>query len=196
MRKAAEAVTQGHPDKVCDQIADAIVDEYLRRDPAARVNVGVLGSRGMIVVGGEVRSRADFDVAALVKQAYADTGYADEAEVFVNVNVADEPLRGARVPADAAVVNGYATKETREMLPRAFVFANNMARRLNDLRPAILERVVSPMVGEDGVQLHVNPNGAFVHAGFAASSGMSGNKLASDTYGGLIPHGDASISGR
>src|SRR3989339_862307 len=239
MRKAAEAVTQGHPDKVCDQIADAIVDEYLRRDPAARVNVGVLGSRGMIVVGGEVRSRADFDVAALVKQAYADTGYADEAEVFVNVNVADEPLRGARVPADAAVVNGYATKETREMLPRAFVFANNMARRLddlrrtdptfswllpngkvqvvaerdrvtcvtiqvahaqnialNDVRTAILERVVSPMVGEDGVQLHVNPNGAFVHAGFAASSGMSGNKLASDTYGGLIPHGDAYISGR
>lgn len=239
MRKAAEAVTAGHPDKVCDQIADAIVDEYLRRDPEARVNVSVLGSRGMLVVGGEVRSKADFDVAALAKQTYADIGYADEPEVFANVDVADEPARGPRLPVDACVVNGYATRETREMLPRAFVFANNMARRLddlrranpefswllpdgkvqviaerervvcvtvqaahapniapNDVRTAILERVVSPTVGEEGVQLYINPLGAFVNAGFAAASGMSGRKTAADTYGGLIPHGDSALSGK
>lgn len=239
MRKAVEALTQGHPDKICDQIADAVVDEYLRRDPASRVNVSVLGSRGMLVVGGVVRSKADFDVAALAKQTYADIGYADEMEVFANVDVADEEPRPPRVATDVAVVNGYATKETRELMPRAFVFANNMARRLddlrradpsfawlmpdgkvqvmmerdrvvcvtvqashvpniapNDVRTAILERVVAPVVGEEGVQLFINPAGAFTDAGFAGASGVSGRKTAADTYGGLVPHGDASFSGK
>jgi S-adenosylmethionine synthetase len=240
MRKAAEAVTAGHPDKICDQIADAIVDEYLRRDEDASVNVNVLGAHGMVMIGGEVRSYADFDVAALAKSVYAEIGYHDDIEVFTNVEtLSSEAKKGLRTATDAAVVNGYATKETREMLPRAFVFANNIARRLDDLRKtdpafawilpdgkvqvimekdrivsvtvqtahlenvttrdvqtAILDRVVTPVVGVDGAQIFVNPLGAFTKAGFSSRAGTSGAKLASDTYGGLIPHGDSALSGK
>ncbi|MEI6510754.1 MAG: methionine adenosyltransferase domain-containing protein [Candidatus Uhrbacteria bacterium] len=239
MRKAAEAVTSGHSDKTCDQIADAILDEFLRRDSHARVNVSVFGSHGMVMIGGEVASHADFDVASLVKGVYASIGHADDVEVFANIHVTVPEKLAPRVQSDSVVVNGYATKETREMLPRAFVYANNLARRLDDVRNAdpnfswllpngkvqvmmerdrvaavtiqtahvenilprdvqvaILDRVIAPIVGNDHPQILVNPLGAFTASGFSQTSGMSGNKLGSDTYGGLIPHGDSAISGK
>ena len=68
MKKTVESVTQGHPDKICDQIADAIVDEYLRRDKHSQVDVNVLGSHGMVMIGGEVTSTADFDIGALAQK--------------------------------------------------------------------------------------------------------------------------------
>lgn len=124
----------GQPDKVCDQIADAIVDEYLRRDPEARVDLKVMGSHGMVMVGGEVNSSADFDLAALAKQVYRDVGYNDEIEVFVNVEPSSEEMRLTRGAMDAVVVHGYATRETREFLPLPLVYAHSIARRMDDLR--------------------------------------------------------------
>jgi len=240
MKKTVESVTQGQPDKVCDQIADAIVDEYLRRDKQASVDVNVLGSHGMMMVGGEVTSTADFDVGALAKQVYAEIGYKDDMEVFVNIETqSDEMKRVQNGVTDNAVINGFATNETRELMPRAVVYAHNLARRLDDLRKtdpafswlkpdgkvqvtmarqdvctvtvlaghhvsieekdvktALLERLLIPIVGEDGVQLFINPIGTFIDAGFRGDSGASGRKLTIDTYGGLIPQGDKSISGK
>ncbi len=240
MRKAVECVTAGHPDKVCDQIADAIVDEYLRRDPGASVNVNVLGAHGMLMVGGVVSSSADFDIAALAQQVYAEIGYADEIQVFANIEpISESWKKGMKTASDTVVVNGYATRETRERLPRPFVFASHLARRLDDMRRtdplfswllpdgkvqvimekervmsvtvlaahkenidvnevrlAILERVIGPVVGTDEPQLHVNPLGVFTVCGFQACSGSSGRKLANDTYGGLIPFGDSVLSGK
>ncbi|PJE77287.1 hypothetical protein COV05_00050, partial [Candidatus Uhrbacteria bacterium CG10_big_fil_rev_8_21_14_0_10_48_16] len=135
MKKTVESVTQGQPDKVCDQIADAIVDEYLRRDTHARVDVNVLGSHGMVMIGGEVTSTADFDIGALAKQVYAEIGYKDDIEVFVNIETqSDEMKRVVNGVTDNMVVNGFATNETRELMPRAVVYAQNLARRLDDLR--------------------------------------------------------------
>lgn len=238
-KKAVESVTSGHPDKVCDQIADAIVDEYLRRDKASRVDLNVLGGHGMIMIGGEVTSEADFDIAALAKNVYKEIGYRNDMEVFVNVEAQTEEMKKARGAADTVIVNGYATKETRELMPRPVVFAHNIARRIDDLRladpsfswlrpdgkvqlimdkdrvhavtilashtsdisskdvqTAILDRIVSPIVGEDGVQIFINPLGTFTAHGFTADSGASGRKMAVDTYGGLIPHGDSALSGK
>lgn len=237
MKKAVESVTAGHPDKVCDQIADAIVDEFLRRDTKARVDLNVLGSQGMLMIGGEVNSSADFDLAELAKKVYAEIGYKDEIEVFVNIDQRNPQVKaGAN---DTVVVNGYATRETRELLPRAIVYAHNIARRMDDLRQtdptfswmqpdgkvqlvmekdqihsamilashnsdidpkdvqtAILDRVLSPIIGEGSAQLFINPIGAFTVAGFQADSGANGRKTGVDTYGGLIPHGDSSLSGK
>ncbi|MBI4599128.1 methionine adenosyltransferase domain-containing protein [Candidatus Uhrbacteria bacterium] len=135
MFKAVESVLAGQPDKVCDQIADAIVDEYLRRDPHSRIDVKVFGSHGMLMVSGEVNSQADFDVAALAKTVYHDIGYVDDIEVFVNIEPSSEEMRGSESGAtDTAVVNGYATRETREFLPLPVVYAHSVARRLDDLR--------------------------------------------------------------
>ncbi|HBR80988.1 MAG: S-adenosylmethionine synthase [Candidatus Uhrbacteria bacterium GW2011_GWE2_45_35] len=147
MLKAVEALASGHPDKICDQIADGIVDEYLRRDPESRLDIKVLGSHGMIMIGGEVNSTADFDVAALAKQIYAEIGYQDEVEVFVNVEPSSEEMLKTVGSYDTVVVNGYATRETREFLPLPFVLAQGLVRRLDDLRK------LDPMfhwLGEDG----------------------------------------------
>lgn len=239
MPKVVESVMAGQPDKVCDQIADAIVDEFLRRDPDSRVDVKVLGSHGMVMVGGEVNSSADFDLSALVKQVYRDTGYTDEVEVFVNVESSSDEMKMAHGATDTVVVNGYATRETREYLPLPLVYAHSLARRIDDLRRTdplfswlgpdgkvqvvaekkkivgitllaqhaadmesrdvqtrLLDRVIAPIVGEVGVQIFINPLGPFTIAGFHADTGVSGRKPSVDFYGGLIPHGDGSLSGK
>lgn len=134
MPKAVEALTAGHPDKICDQIADGIVDEYLRRDPDSRLDIKVLGSHGMMMIGGEVNSTADFDVAGLAKQIYREIGYLDEIEVFVNVEESSSEIKKTSGSLDTVVVNGYATRETREFLPLSLVLAQGLVRRLDDLR--------------------------------------------------------------
>lgn len=135
MKKIVESTLQGQPDKVCDQIADAIVDEYLRQDLEARVDVNVMGSHGMIMIGGEVNSTADFDVGAVARKVYAEIGYTDEIEVFTNIEEqSSEMKRTLHGVQDTVVINGYATNETRERLPRGLVFAHNLARRMDDLR--------------------------------------------------------------
>ncbi len=137
MLKIVEAPLAGHPDKICDQIVETVLDEYLRRDPLTRMDVQALGSNGMVMLGGVVDSRADFDTAAVGKAVYAAAGYADPIELFVNLEKPTEDSARTMVRGGAqgtAIVHGYATKETREMLPRAVVFANVIARRIDMLR--------------------------------------------------------------
>ncbi len=133
MKKSVVIPLSGHSDKVCDQIADAIVDEYLRRDPMSRVHVTVLGSHGMAMIGGEVQSSADFDVSALARAVYKDIGYEDDIEVFANMEQTELfPPRGTS--ATPVIVQGYATAETRERLPRPLVHARTFAAHLETLR--------------------------------------------------------------
>ncbi|PIR77205.1 MAG: methionine adenosyltransferase, partial [Candidatus Magasanikbacteria bacterium CG10_big_fil_rev_8_21_14_0_10_38_6] len=77
MLKTVEIPLAGHPDKLCDRIVDAIVDEYVRRDPNSRVDIQALGGHGMLMIGGTVDSRADFDCAAIVKRVHEKAGYLD-----------------------------------------------------------------------------------------------------------------------
>src|SRR5690349_18557812 len=85
----------GHPDEACDLVAEAIVDEYMRRDPASRVRVSVSGGRGVMFVAGDVLSQADFDVSALVKRTLGSLGITDDVEPFVSL----EPVTSERVAA-------------------------------------------------------------------------------------------------
>lgn len=238
--KVVQAFTEGHPDKVCDQIADAIVDEYLRRDPESRIGITVMGSHGMLMIGGEVVSEADFDIGELAKQVYKEIGYTDDIEPFVNVETVDRGgvfTKGAR---GTVFVNGYATRETREFLPRPVVLANALARRLDELRKnnpsfswirpdgkiqlvtdkgsvkcltvllqhddriehtalqqKIYDSVIVPILGElNGANISVNPIGCFANGGLGYDTGASNRKIASDTYGGLIPFGSGILSGK
>lgn len=68
--RTVESVTEGHPDKICDQVSDAVLDEYLRRDASSRVAVETFGSHGMLVIGGEVTSFGEFDVERLARNLY------------------------------------------------------------------------------------------------------------------------------
>src|SRR6266487_2756132 len=80
-----ESVTSGHPDKVCDQISDAILDECLKQDPTSRVAMETLGGHNLLVIVGEVTSRAKVDFEAIARKLYKDIGYSDELEVLVRV---------------------------------------------------------------------------------------------------------------
>jgi S-adenosylmethionine synthetase len=135
--KTAEAVTEGHPDKVCDQIADAILDAYLFRDPDARVAVEVFGSHGLLIIGGEVTSSAQVDAEAIARKVYSDIGYPDDIEILANLHQqSPEIAAGVNTggAGDQGIMHGYATCETKEMMPRAYVLAQKLARGLADLR--------------------------------------------------------------
>ena len=135
--KTCESVTEGHPDKVCDQIADAILDAYLQRDPSSRVAVETFGSHGALMIGGEVTSTEEIDLAAIAKRVYRDIGYDDEIEVFTNIEEQSPDIaRGVDTggAGDQGIMYGYATSETPEYLPRPVVLAHKLAWGLTDLR--------------------------------------------------------------
>jgi S-adenosylmethionine synthetase len=135
--KTVESVTEGHPDKVCDQIADAILDAYLSRDPASRVAVEVFGSHGALMIGGEVSSSAEIDAGQVALRVYRDIGYHDELEVFTNIEEQSPDIaRGVDTggAGDQGIMYGYATAETPEFLPAPVVMAHRLAWSLADLR--------------------------------------------------------------
>lgn len=133
--KVIQAFTEGHPDKVCDQIADAIVDEYLRRDPESHVDLSVMGSHGMLMIGGRVSSEADFDAGELARRVYKEIGYEDDIEPFVNIDFKSrEEARRQNGSHSTVWVNGYATRETREHLPLPLVLGHTLARRIDEMR--------------------------------------------------------------
>lgn len=135
--KTAESVTEGHPDKICDQISDAILDTCLRNDPDSRVAVEVFGSHGMLIIGGEVTTKANIDYEQVAKDVYRQIGYDDELEIISHV-VEQSPEIAQRVniggAGDQGIMYGYATAETKEFLPRSVVLAHDLARRLAYLR--------------------------------------------------------------
>lgn len=132
-----ESVTAGHPDKVCDQISDACLDACLREDPSSRVALETFGGHGLLLVGGEVTTKADFDAAAIARQVYKDIGYNDELEVITKV-VRQSPDIALGVDTggagDQGIMYGYATRETAEFMPQGVVLAHKLTRGLEDLR--------------------------------------------------------------
>lgn len=135
--QTVESVTMGHPDKICDQISDAILDEYLRRDCDARVAIEAFGGHGALIIGGEVTSHESFDIASLALSVYRDIGYRDSLEPFVNVESQTPEIAKAvdsGGAGDQGIMYGYATTETPEFLPSIIVIARGLTRRLADLR--------------------------------------------------------------
>lgn len=134
---AVESVTSGHPDKICDQVSDAILDAYLEQDPKSRVAVESFGSHGLLIVGGEVTSRGEVDASELAKNLYRDIGYRDSLHTVVNI-VQQSPDIAQGVDSggagDQGIMYGYATAETPEFLPWAVVAAHKLTRGLENLR--------------------------------------------------------------
>ncbi|TAK05732.1 methionine adenosyltransferase [Patescibacteria group bacterium] len=137
MWKTVESVTEGHPDKVCDQVSDAVLDAYLARDPMSRVAVEAFGGHGVLIVGGEVTSSADVDVELLARKVYADIGYAEDIDVLVHVAKQSPDIAmgvdtgGA---GDQGIMYGYAAAETPELMPKPVMMVHALTKRLADLR--------------------------------------------------------------
>lgn len=133
----AESVTSGHPDKVCDQISDAILDECLRQDPNSRVAIESFGCHGLLVVGGELTTTAEIDAEKIARKVYQDIGYDDDLEVVVKI-VKQSPDIAQGVDTggagDQGIMYGYATNETDEYLPLGVVLSHKLSKGLEELR--------------------------------------------------------------
>lgn len=134
--RSAKMKLPGHPDKACDLVAEAIVDEYLKRDPDSRLQLQVSGGRGALFVNGDVMSTADFDVAALIQRTLGAAGSLQPLEPFVALeqtppDAAGRNLGGSALPVMAI---GYACDETPELLPKPLYLARRIAKALEDKR--------------------------------------------------------------
>ncbi|MBR2795660.1 methionine adenosyltransferase domain-containing protein [Candidatus Saccharibacteria bacterium] len=222
--RTAESVSPRHPDKLCDQISDAILDAYLTADPNARVAAETCGGHGVVFVTGEITSTADVDIPAIVRRIAGDV------EVHTKV-VKQSPEIAAGVDTggagDQGIMIGYACDETPEMLPREVV----LSRRLNqfifeaypydgktqvtiapdgsidsivasfqnvshdDLEAKVREFIVANNL-TGNLELHINPAGDWNQGGFDADTGLTGRKLIVDNYGPRVAIGGGCYSGK
>ncbi|MEO7747278.1 MAG: methionine adenosyltransferase domain-containing protein [Candidatus Saccharimonadales bacterium] len=224
--KTAESVSPGHPDKLCDQISDAILDAYLRDDPNARVAVETVGGHGKIFITGEVTSTSHPAIEPIVERLAGDVDLIVHLVKQSTEIAAGVDTGGA---GDQGIMVGYATHETAELLPLEVVLSRELNQYLYQKWPfdgktqvtlkngtitaivasfqnaphdELVDEINSWVAQEprastdENLQVHANPAGDWHQGGFDADAGLTGRKLVVDNYGPSIPIGGGCFSGK
>ncbi|MCE2754758.1 MAG: methionine adenosyltransferase [Ignavibacteriae bacterium] len=146
----SESVSEGHPDKICDQVSDAVLDAVLAEDPTGRVACECYATTGMIVVGGEITTNTYIDLPKLVRKVIREIGYtkaeyrfdADSCAVINVINKQSGDIaQGVDTggAGDQGMMFGYACKETPEYMPAALMYSHKLVEKLADIRKNHLE---------------------------------------------------------
>ncbi|NCU38360.1 methionine adenosyltransferase [Candidatus Saccharibacteria bacterium] len=224
--RTAESVSPGHPDKICDQISDAILDAYLVVDKNARVAVETCGGHGVVFLTGEITAKKHIDVTPIVKRLAGDV------QIIKHIATqSGEIARGVDTggAGDQGIMVGYACSDTPELLPLETVLARKLNYALYNtwpfdgktqitLRNNAIESIVASFQNAPGTQLkiavekwladepltagnkdvaiHVNPAGDWAQGGFESDAGLTGRKLVIDNYGPGVPIGGGCFSGK
>lgn len=216
--RTAEFVSPGHPDKICDLVADTLLDAYRANDPEARVAIEAMGGHGLIVINGEVTARGAVDAEGIVRGIVGDgfriiSGVSEQSpEIAQGVDTG-----GA---GDQGIMKGYATRETESRMPLEYELARDLCRKLYEIYPydgktqvTVVDGHVTTVLASfqnsetdellgklrdliEADEYLANPAGEWKIGGFDADSGLSGRKLVIDSYGPEVGIGGGSFSGK
>ena len=147
---SSESVCEGHPDKISDQISDAILDEYLRNDKYSKVACETFVTTDLCIIGGEISSRGDINYEKIIRNTISEIGYDKEGMGFNSENVKIMNLLHEQSPeisqgvvrgdikeqgaGDQGIMMGYAVNETKELMPTPIVIAHNLTKKIAELR--------------------------------------------------------------
>ncbi len=222
--RTAEFVSPMHPDKICDQISDAILDECLRQDPDSRVAIEVMGGHEQINIIGEVTTKANVNLNKVIEH------FNLPAHWYLNTNIVKQSpdiAKGVDTggAGDQGIMIGYACNETIELMPREYSLARDLCSFIYqewkvDGKTQITIRddksihsiiasfhgvktvelgfaIREWLLNTDGIEyIHVNPAGEWDIGGFDADTGLTGRKIVVDAYGPRVPVGGGAFSGK